>query len=143
MGSKSSKSVMENASITTEFKKDTIIKTILKTSNFRFALQMKATKLESKRLNESWKDFITGVRDTFIFNNETKYPQYIKITRVNNRLQFSATTTVEMEEGDLAVLTKMFSKIDNEIQKYDVSGPSGLTSVNTSSSSLNLLVSEE
>jgi len=143
MGNKSSKSVMENASITTEFKKDTIIKTILKTANFRFALQMKATKLESKRLNESWKDFITGVRDTFIFNNETKYPQYIKITRVNNRLQFSATTTVEMVEEDLAVLTKMFSKIDNEIQKYDSSGPSALTSVNTSSSSLNLLVSEE
>ena len=143
MGNKSSKSVMENASITTEFKKDTIIKTILKTANFRFALQMKATKLESKRLNESWKDFITGVRDTFIFNNETKYPQYIKITRVNNRLQFSATTTVEMVEEDLAVLTKMFNKIDNEIHKYDSSGPSALTSVNTSSTSLNLLVSDE
>jgi hypothetical protein len=141
MGSKSSKSVMENPSITTEFKKDTIIKTVLKTANFRFALQMKATKLESKRLNESWKDFINGIRDNFIFNNETKYPQYIKIMRMNNKIQFSTTTTVEMKEEDLDVLTKMFSKIEDEIQKYEVSSPSGLTITNNSSSS-NLLISE-
>lgn len=134
MGNKNSKS-----SVATEFKKDTIIKGIVKTSNFRFALQMKATKLESQRLNDSWKDFITGVKDVFIFNNETKYPQCIKITRANNIVQFSVTTNIQLEEEELSRITDMIKQIEKEIRKYDVSKPSGLTIIN-SSSSTNLLV---
>lgn len=142
MGIKSSKSVMDDATVRVEFKKDTIIKTILKTTHFRFALQMRATKEEGRRLNEGWKDFLLGVKDSFIYYTETKYPQYIKISRVNEKIQFSITTTVQMEEEDLDTLTKMFSKIETEIRKYEKVTPSGLVPI-SSNSSLNLLISED
>ena len=143
MGNAPTKPDTPNANIRAEFKKDSIIKTTLKTANFRFALHMKATKEEGRRLNESWKDFLSGVKESFIYYTETKYPQYIKITRVNNKIQFSITTTVQMEEEDLDNLTQMFSKIEHEIRNYDTTAPSGLIGVTNSSSSLNLLIPEE
>jgi hypothetical protein len=132
MGSKSSKP----ATITTEYKKDTIIKTVLKTDEFRLAFQMKAVKEESNALQNLWKDFITGARSTFIYNNATKYPQQIKILRNNNNtLQLSVLTTVDLKEEDLESFTKMFDTISKNIKAYDKSEASGLVG-NSSSSTL-------
>lgn len=143
MGNTPTKSVTNDANIRAEFKKDSIIKTTLKTANFRFALHMKATKEEGRRLNETWKDFLSGVKESFIYYTQTKYPQYIKISRVNDKIQFSITTNIEMKEEDLDNLTQMFSKIETEIRDYDTPVASGLIGVTNSSSSLNLLIPEE
>ena len=137
MGSKSSKP--NNNTITTEYKKDSIIKTILKTDNYRLAFQMKAVKEESRMVNALWKDFINGGRNVFIYNNATKYPQTIKFTRLNDgSLQFNVSTNVNIKEEEIESFTKMFDTISSNIEKYDKSEASGLTGLNNGSST-NLL----
>jgi len=134
MGSKSSKS----ATITTEYRKDTIIKTILKTDEFRLAFQMKALKEESSALQTMWKEFITGERNTFYYNTATKHNQQIKIVRLNDSsLELSVVTNVDLQEKDLESFTKMFDSISKNIEAYDKSEATGLTGYASSS---NLLV---
>ena len=136
MGSAKSKP----ANITTEYRKDTIIKTILKTDEFRLAFQMKALKEESRALQTMWKDFITGGRNTFYYNTATKHNQQIKIVRINDgSLQLSVVTNVDLEEDDLESFTKMFDTISKNIDAYDKSEATGLTG---NGSSTNLLIVE-
>ena len=133
------KSKPNNHTITTEYKADTVIKTILKTDDFRLAFQMKATKEESRNLQNVWKDFINGARSTFIYNNTTKYPQQIKITRLhNNSLQLTVTTSVDLKEDDLEAFTKMFNTISSNIEKYNKTEATGFSGINNGSST-NLL----
>jgi len=138
MGSMKSKPA--TATITTEYRKDTIIKTILKTDDFRLAFQMKALKEESRALQNMWKDFISGGRNTFYYNTATKHNQQIKIVRINDgSLQLSVVTNVDLKEEDLEVFTKMFDTINKNIEAYDKSEATGLTG---SGSSTNLLIVE-
>jgi len=130
-----------DAKITTEYRKDTIIKTILKTDDFRLAFQMKATNEESDKVQNLWQDFINGARNVFSYQTATKYPQTIKIIRIEDKYQLVVNTTVDLKEEDMEKFTKMFNEISKNIKKYDRSEASGLTGVN-SSSSLNLLVTE-
>ena len=136
MGSKSSKP----ETITTQYKKDSLIKTILKTENFRVSFQMKADKQEYCSVYNMWKDFITGERNTFYYNNTTKYPQEIKFIRLNDgSIKFTTSTTVTINEEELASFTKMFDNISKNIDEYNKSVTTGLT-VTDSGSSSNLLV---
>ena len=138
MGSAKSKP----ATITTEYRKDTIIKTVLKTDEFRLAFQMKALKEESRALQTMWKDFITGGRNTFYYNTATKHNQQIKILRINDgSLQLSVVTNVDLKEEDLESFTKMFDTISKNIEAYDKSEASGLVGINNGSST-NLLIVE-
>jgi len=138
MGSNSSKP----ATITTEYRKDTIIKTVLKTDEFRLAFQMKALKEESCSLQNMWKDFITGGRNTFYYNTATKHNQQIKIIRMNDgSLELSVVTNVDLKEEDLESFTKMFDTISKNIEAYDKSEATGLLGINNGSST-NLLIVE-
>ena len=136
MGSKSSK----QETITTHYKKDALIKTVLKTENYHIGFQMKADREESRNLQTMWKDFITGARNTFTYNNATKYPQQIKFIRLNDgSLQFTTSTTVNIKEEELESFTRMFDTISKNIDTYNKSVSTGLTVIDNSSSS-NLLV---
>lgn len=135
MGSKLSKESI----VTTEYKKDSIIKTILKTNDFRLAFQMKATREESYILQNGWKEFITSGRNTFTYKTATKYPQQIKFIRLNDgSIDFSVITTVAMKEEDLQTFTNMFDGISKNIEKYDKSEATGIIGINNGSST-NLL----
>ena len=137
MGSMKSK---PTSTITTEYRKDAIIKTILKTEDFRLAFQMKALKEESRILQNIWKDFITGARNTFYYNTATKYNQQIKIVRINDgSLQLTVTTNVDLKEEDLQEFTKMFDTISKNIENYDKCEATGITG---NGSSNNLLIFE-
>jgi len=136
----SSKSKPSTSTITTEYRKDTIIKTVLKTDEFRLAFQMKALKEESRALQTMWKDFITGGRNTFYYTTATKHNQQIKIVRINDgSLQLSVVTNVDLKEEDLEDFTKMFDTISKNIDAYDRSEATGLTG---NGSSTNLLIVE-
>ena len=128
-----------DAKITTEYRKDTIIKTILKTDEFRLAFQMKATNEESDKLQNLWSDFINGARNVFSYQTATKYPQTIKIMKIEDKYQLVVATTIDLKEEDMEKFTKMFDEISKNIKKYDRSEASGLNGIN-SNSSLNLLV---
>lgn len=136
MGSTKSKP----ATITTEYRKDTIIKTVLKKEEFRLGFQMKAIKEESQALQTMWKDFISGGRNTFYYNTATKHNQQIKIVRINDgSLQLSVVTNIDLKEDDLQDFTKMFDTISKSIDAYDRSEATGLTG---NGSSTNLLIVE-
>ena len=136
MGSKSSKP----ETITTEYKKDTLIKTVLKMENFRVSFQMKADKQEYRLVHNMWSDFITGERNTFTYNNQTKYPQEIKFIRLNDgSIKFTTSTSVSIKEEELEAFTRMFDNISKNIEQYNKSVTTGLTVTDTGSSS-NLLV---
>lgn len=130
-----------DAKITTEYRKDTIIKTILKTDEFRLAFQMKATNEESDKVQNLWQDFISGARNVFSYQTATKYPQTIKIMKIEDKYQLVVATTIDLKEEDMEKFTKMFNEISKNIKKYDRSEASGLNGIN-SNSSLNLLVTE-
>ena len=137
MGSK----LCREESITTQYKKDTLIKTILKTNKYRISFQMRADKDEFHNLETMWKDFITGARNTFIFNNTTKFPQEIKFLRHNDgSLQFTTSTTVNIDEDELKSFSKMFDTISKNIDSYNKPVSAGLTINDNNSSSTNLLV---
>ena len=132
-------SCVSKPSIETHYRKDAIIKTILKTDDFRLAFQMKATREESYNLRMLWQDFLAGVKNTFIYNTATKYPQQIKIIRLNTgSLQLLTTTTVDLKEKDLEIFSEMFHTISKNIEKYDKSEATGLVGINNNSST-NLL----
>jgi len=126
-------------SITTQYKKDTLIKTVLKTEKYRIGFQMRADKDEFRNIETMWKDFITGARNTFTYNNSTKYPQEIKFIRLNDgSLHFTTSTTVIIDEDELKSFTKMFDTISRNIDSYNKPVSAGLT-ITDSSSSTNLL----
>jgi len=126
-------------SITTQYKKDTLIKTVLETEKYRIGFQMRADKDEFRNIETMWKDFITGARNTFTYNNSTKYPQEIKFIRLNDgSLQFTTSTTVNIDEDELKSFTKMFDTISRNIDSYNKPVSAGLT-ITDSSSSTNLL----
>ena len=100
---------------------------------------MKATNEESDKVQNLWSDFISGARNVFSYQTATKYPQTIKIIRIEDTYQLVVSTTVDLKEEDMEKFTKMFNEISKNIKKYDKSEASGLTGIN-SSSSLNLLV---
>jgi len=138
MGSKSSKP----ETITTQYKKDSLIRTILKTENYRISFQMKADKEEYRSVHNMWKDFITGERSTFSYNNQTKYPQEIKFIRLNDgSIKFTTSTSVTITEEELESFSRMFNNISKNIDEYNKSVTTGLTVTDNSSSS-NLLVFE-
>jgi hypothetical protein len=129
-------------SITTHYKKDTLIKTVLETEKYRIGFQMRADKDEFRNIETMWKDFITGARNTFTYNNSTKYPQEIKFIRLNDgSLHFTTSTTVIIDEDELKSFTKMFDTISRNIDSYNKPVSAGLT-ITDSSSSTNLLVND-
>ena len=131
--------ISKKTSIKTQYKKDTLIKTVLKTEKYRISFQMKADKDEFRNLETMWKDFITGARNTFTYNNSTKYPQEIKFIRLNDgSLQFTTSTTVHIDEDELKSFTRMFDTISRNINDYNKPVSTGLT-ITDSSSSTNLL----
>ena len=131
--------ISKKTSIKTQYKKDTLIKTVLKTEKYRISFQMKADKDEFRNLETMWKDFITGARNTFTYNNSTKYPQEIKFIRLNDgSLQFTTSTTVNIDEDELKSFTRMFDTISRNINDYNKPVSTGLT-ITDSSSSTNLL----
>jgi hypothetical protein len=137
MGSK----LCREESITTQYKKDTLIKTILKTDKYRISFQMRADKDEFRNLQIMWKDFISGARNTFIYNNTTKFPQEIKFLRLNDgSLQFTTSTTVNIDEDELKSFSKMFDTISKNIDSYNKPVSAGLTVNDNNNSSTNLLV---
>jgi len=137
MGSK----LCREESIRTQYKKDTLIKTILKTDKYRISFQMRADKDEFRNLQIMWKDFISGARNTFIYNNTTKFPQEIKFLRLNDgSLQFTTSTTVNIDEDELKSFSKMFDTISKNIDSYNKPVSAGLTVNDNNNSSTNLLV---
>ena len=126
-------------------KKDETIQTILKTKHFKFALIMRANKVESERLQERWQDFTSNIRDNFIYHTATKNPQYIKVVRDGDKMYFTQSTTLEIDETDVKNLTKMFDTISTAINDRDKTDVLGLWPKNdaNSASSLNLLVTDK
>jgi len=126
-------------------KKDETIQTILKTKHFKFALIMRANKVESERLQERWQDFTSNTRDNFIYHTATKNPQYIKVVRDGDKMYFTQSTTLEIDETDVKNLTKMFDTISTAINDRDKTDVLGLWPKNdaNSASSLNLLVTDK
>lgn len=126
-------------------KKDETIQTILKTKHFKFALIMRANKVESERLQERWQDFTSKIRDDFIYHAATKNPQHIKVVRDGDKMYFTQSTTLEIDENDVKNLTKMFDTISttiNDLHKTNITGLSPRIDVG-SASSLNLLVTDK
>ena len=129
-------------SIETKFKKDETIQTFIRTKHFRFSLLMYATQKESDRLQERWQDFLTQTKDNFIYHTATKYPQQIKIIRDGDKMYFTQSTTIEIDETDIQDLTKMFNNISETRKEVQKCPPLiGLAGVDDGSkgSSLNLL----
>jgi hypothetical protein len=126
-------------------KKDETIQTILKTKHFKFALIMRANKVESERLQERWQDFTSKIRDDFIYHAATKNPQHIKVVRDGDKMYFTQSTTLEIDETDVKNLTKMFDTISTTINDLHKTNITGLSSRNnpSSASSLNLLVTDK
>jgi hypothetical protein len=134
-----------NFSVNVTHKKDETIQTILKTKHFKFALIMRANQKESERLQERWQDFTTKVRDDFIYHTATKNPQHIKVVRDGDKMYFTQSTTLEIDETDVKNLTRMFDTISTtikDINKTDITGLSAIVDA-SSASSLNLLVTDK
>jgi len=132
-------------SVDVTHKKDQTIQTILKTKHFKFALIMRANKVESERLQERWQDFTSKIRDDFIYHTATTNPQHIKVVRDGDKMYFTQSTTLEIDETDVKNLTKMFDTISttiNDFHKTDVIGLSPRNNL-SSASSLNLLVTDK
>ena len=134
-----------NFSVNVTHKKDETIQTILKTKHFKFALIMRANKVESERLQERWQEFTSKTRDDFIYNTATKNPQHIKVVRDGDKMYFTQSTTLEIDETDVNNLTKMFDTISTTINDLHKTNVSCLSPINdaSSASSLNLLVTDK
>ena len=116
------------------------VQTVFQCPRFRFGFKMRATMEESEKLNDRWTDFTSGIKDDFVYYTDTqKSPQYIKVSRIGDKLQINVSTTMNMEKEDIGRLTDMFAQSTAVIRKYHaVPGKSGL-SVKEKSSSVNLL----
>ena len=147
MGSVSSKSSSKEStfSMNTKFKKDATLQTILQTKHFRFALLMYATQVESDRIQERWQDFTGNTKDEFIYHTDTKHPQQIKVARDGDKIYFTQSTTIEIDDTDVKNLTKMFNNISDTIKATHKNQLVGLIATDDGSkgSSLNLLVTDK
>lgn len=132
-------------SVNVKHKKDETIQTILRTKHFKFALLMRANQAESDRLQERWQDFTSKVRDDFIYHAATNNPQHIKVIRDGDKMYFTQSTTIEIDETDVKNLTKMFDTISATIKDLSKTNITGLVSADngSSASSLNLLVTDK
>lgn len=132
-------------SVNVKHKKDETIQTILRTKHFKFALLMRANQTESDRLQERWQDFTSKVRDDFIYHAATNNPQHIKVIRDGDKMYFTQSTTIEIDETDVKNLTKMFDTITVTIKDLSKTNITGLVSADngSSASSLNLLVTDK
>ena len=128
-----------HSKLSVEYKKDAIIKTVLKNKRFRLGFQIRAIKEESYALQNQWKDFISGERSTFTYNSATKYPQQIRFLRLNDgTVEFTSSTTIPLTPEDLDSFTQIFDTLVKSVEAYDKSLPSGLSAYNNNSST-NLL----
>jgi hypothetical protein len=148
MGVTSSKTSSKKSSFSmnTKFKKDSTIQTILQTKHFRFALLMYATQAESDRIQERWQDFTGNTKDEFIYHTGTKHPQQIKVARDGDKMYFTQSTTIEIDDTDVQNLTKMFNNISEtikETQKNQLVGLIVTAEDGSKGSSLNLLVTDK
>ena len=134
-----------NYSVNVKHKKDETIQTVLQTKRFKFALLMRANQVEADRLQERWKDFTGNVRDDFIYHTATKSPQQIKVVRDGDKMYFTQSTTLEIDETDVKNLTKMFNTISAAIKDLHTRNVACLSPINdvSSASSLNLLVTDK
>ena len=98
-------------SVNIKHKKDATMQTILHTKHFKFALIMRANQVEADRIQERWQDFTSKVRNEFIYHTATQNPQHIKIVRDGDKMYFTQSTTLEIDESDVKNLTKMFDTI--------------------------------
>jgi hypothetical protein len=105
---------------------------------------MKASKDEAEKLTDKWTDFTSGTKDEFVYYTDTQVsPQYIKITRVGEKMWLNVSTTMVLEKEDIGHLTNMFAEATSAIDKYyKVPGKTGL-SVKEKSSSVNLLEQDQ
>lgn len=116
------------------------VETFFRSRRFRFAFKMKATKEEADKLTDRWTDFTSRVSNEFIYFTDTpNSPQYIKVSRNGDKLQFNVSTTIDLENDDIEKLTDMFGEATGAIRKYH-SRPTKLgLAVNEKTSSANLL----
>ena len=140
MGNTSSSTHSSTLSLTSKFKKDETIQTVLKTKTFRFALLMHALPKEIERIQERWADFISKSKDSFVYVTTTRRPQTIKVEREGDKNYLTVTTKIELNDQDINSLTKMFEEIENAVKGLNVKDVVGLSSSASSGSSLNLLV---
>ena len=132
-------------SVNITHKKDATIQTVLHTKHFKFALLMRANQVEVDRIQERWQDFTSKVRNDFIYHTATKNSQHIKIVRDGDRMYFTQSTTLEIDETDVKNLTKMFDTISTAVNDLNKTNVTGLSARNdgSSASSLNLLVTDK
>jgi len=132
-------------SVNIKHKKDATMQTVLHTKHFKFALLMKANQVEADRIQERWQDFISKVRDEFIYHTATHNPQHIKIVRDGDKVYFTQSTTLEIDETDIKNLTKMFDTISAAVKDLNKTNVTGLSPRDNGSnaSSLNLLVTDK
>jgi carbonic anhydrase len=127
-------------SLTSKFKKDETIQTVLKTKTFRFALLIQSIPKEIERIQERWVDFISKSKDSFIYVTTTRHPQTIRVEREGNQNYLTVSTKIEITNTDLQALTKMFDEIEKSIKELNKTDVVGLAVTGSSGSSLNLLV---
>jgi hypothetical protein len=138
MGSSASKNQI--ISIQNKVKKENTIQTTLSTKHFKFALLMTATKSEIEKIQERWTDFMSNIKDDFIYISTTRYPQTVKINRDGKDIYLSLSTKIDITEEDLQSFTKMFNSIETAIKEVNQKDSIGLNTTESNSSSLNLLV---
>ena len=138
MGSSASKNQI--LSIQNKIKKENTIQTTLSTTHFKFALLMNATKSEIEKIQERWKDFLSNIKDDFIYISTTRYPQTVKVHRDGNEIYLTLSTKINISEEDLQSFTKMFNSIETAIKEVNQKDSIGLTTPESNNSSLNLLI---
>jgi len=145
MGGATSKTKSDTFSLKTAFKRDATIQTILRTKHFRFALLMSATQVEIDRIQERWQDFLAKTNDEFVYHTGTKYSQIIKISRESpsNKLSFTQTSVIDIDDEDLDSLTRMFNEISDTIRDSHKAEVVGLEGRESKNSSLNLLATDK
>lgn len=116
------------------------VETFFRSPRFRFAFKMKATQDEAEKLNDKWTDFTSRVTNEFVYFTDTpNSPQYIKVSRNGDKLQFNVSTTIDLENDDIEKLTDMFTEATGAIRKYH-SRPTKLgLAVTEKTSAVNLL----
>ena len=101
---------------------------------------MTATKSEIEKIQERWNDFMSNIKDDFIYISTTRYPQTVKINRDGKDIYLSLSTKIDITEEDLQSFTKMFNSIETAIKEVNQKDSIGLNTTESNNSSLNLLV---
>ena len=101
---------------------------------------MAALPQEVERIQERWADFISKSKDTFTYISTTRRPQTVKVEREGDKAYLTVSTRIEITEGDIEALTKMFQEIEKSVKQLNTRDIVGLASHESTGSSLNLLV---